>query len=124
MNGSERDTCAQTTSKNNVRLARIRALNDCLRTRGIGGRIIATPGVIELGPVSMRAALKLVQEFTDFTSDNDSHGEHDFGMVQLGSVRILWKIDYYNRDLSSGSPDPADPSVTSRVLTVLLASEY
>jgi hypothetical protein len=37
---------------------------------------------------------------------------------------IVWKIEYYDRELKSGSPDPADESVTTRVLTVMLAEEY
>jgi len=55
---------------------------------------------------------------------NDPHGEHDFGAVEEAGVRYFWKIDYYDRDMTMGSDDPADPEVTTLVLTVLLASEY
>ena len=58
-----------------------------------------------------------------FTDDNDPHGEHDFGIVEHGGVRSFWKIDYYDREMQMLSPDPADPSVTTRVLTVMLAEE-
>jgi hypothetical protein len=37
---------------------------------------------------------------------------------------IFFKIDYYDRTLTAHSPDPADPAVTRRVITVMLASEY
>jgi len=38
--------------------------------------------------------------------------------------KVYFKIDYYYQELSAGSPDPADPEKTTRVLTVLLADEY
>ncbi len=37
---------------------------------------------------------------------------------------IMFKIDYYDKDLNFHSPNPADPAVTERVLTIMLAEEY
>jgi hypothetical protein len=65
-----------------------------------------------------------VHTFAEFTPENTPHGEHDFGSFEYDGKTIFWKIDCYDRDLSYGSPDPADPAVTTRVLTVLLAEEY
>ena len=72
----------------------------------------------------MPLILKAVSEFSDFTPDNDPYGEHDFGALNVEGHRIYFKIDYYDRDLIYGSPDPANPEVTTRVLTIMLASEY
>lgn len=53
------------------------------------------------------------------------YGEHDFGVIDIeGAPKVFWKIDYYSRDLTEGPPDPADPGVTTRLLTIFLASEY
>src|SRR3954454_9765684 len=37
---------------------------------------------------------------------------------------VLFKIDAYDLDHSGHSPDPADPSVICRVMTLMLADEY
>ena len=36
----------------------------------------------------------------------------------------MFKIDYYDKSLEFGSPDPADPIVTERIITIMLAEEY
>ena len=123
MTGSERTTCVQNTGVV-ARSARIRQLNDALRRCAHSGVIYITSGVQALGEHGVTAALLAVRHFDDFSNDNDPYGEHDMGGVRVSGARILWKIDYYDRDRRYGSPDPADPAVTTRVLTIMLASEY
>ena len=50
--------------------------------------------------------------------------EHDFGVVDIAGHKVFWKIDYYDAAMEGGSEDPANPDVTTRVLTVFFAHEY
>ena len=88
------------------------------------GKILVTRGIAALPTEDQAAILERVRTFDAFTPDNDPYGEHDFGAFEHGPHRIFWKIDCYDRDERYGSPDPADPRVTRRVLTVMLAGEY
>jgi hypothetical protein len=103
---------------------RIRALNDQLRTTGQGGQIVVTRGIANLSLESRIAIFAAVQSFDCFTADNDPYGEHDFGLLEVDHKRVMFKVDYYDRLTVGHSPDSADPNVTTRVLTIMLASEY
>lgn len=83
-----------------------------------------TAGIQALGNDVVDRILNAVAAFEDFTPDNDPHNEHDCATMVVKGVRIIWKIDYYDEGLTCASPDPSDPSVTRRVLTVMLAEEY
>ena len=37
---------------------------------------------------------------------------------------IMFKIDYYDQNLSMHSPDPAYISVTQRIITIMIGEEY
>ena len=103
---------------------RIRQLNDALRSSFAGGLVMVTRGVEALPREMRRALLAEVRAFSAFTVDNDIHGEHDFGVIERDGIKCFWKIDYYDREMEMMSPDPGDPDVTTRVLTVMLADEY
>ena len=103
---------------------KIRALNDAFRTTMTGGKVFLTAGIDAL-PSDVKAVLiRRVAMFSDFTPDNDPHGEHDFGSFEIAGHKIFWKIDAYDAEMRFGSEDPADPSKTTRVLTIMLAEEY
>ena len=99
-------------------------LNDRLRKCGNGGMWLATAGISSLPPGDLRSVFDAVIGFDDFNNDNDPHGEHDCAAQTVDDVKIMWKIDYYDRARQFHSPDPSDHKVTVRVLTVMLASEY
>src|SRR3546814_15677077 len=68
--------------------------------------------------------MSVVASYANFSEDNNPHGERDFGPFDWRGTRCYWKIDYYDRQTDSGSPDPSDPGVTCRLLTILRADEY
>ncbi|MCR9140252.1 MAG: DUF3768 domain-containing protein [Alphaproteobacteria bacterium] len=103
-------------------VAKIRALNDHARQTFTGCRVVITPGIQALEDIN--AVLRKVQLFDDFTPANDPYHEHDFGAFYCDHAQVFWQISYYDLDYSMHSPDPSDPAVTARVLTVMLAEEY
>lgn len=127
MTCGDKDNCVRSTAPDLASLTateRNRALNDRLRRTGIGGRTMITQGVDALPLPMLASVLSMVRDYNDFKPGDDPYGEHDFGTVEADGVIMFWKIDYYDINLHHGSPDPADPAVTTRVLTIMLAEEY
>ena len=112
------------TALSQAKSERIRQLNDSFRQSFIGGRVFLTEGVDALNAEVKAEVLHRVRHFDCFDSDNDPHGEHDFGSFEIAGERFFFKVDYYGLDMESGSEDPADPAKTTRVLTVMKAEEY
>ncbi|MCP3463069.1 DUF3768 domain-containing protein [Bradyrhizobium sp. CCGUVB23] len=110
---------------NDINADIIRNLNDSFRRNLVfGGTVLLTPGVTSLAIDRQAELLEAVRKFDSFTPDNDPHGEHDFGSIDLDSVRFFFKVDYYDLNGRFASPNPADPAVTSRVMTIMRADEY
>jgi Protein of unknown function (DUF3768) len=103
---------------------RIRTLNDELRRNLPNCHAVITNGVAALGPEAVARIVKTIAVYDDFCHANDPYGEHDFGSFKADGVVIFFKIDYYDKALAAHSPDPSDPSVTERVITIMLAAEY
>src|SRR6202795_334099 len=94
--------------------SRVCALNDDLRRFGRGGRVMITSGIETLGASAIARVLAAVASFDAFTADNDPYGEHDCAILTVDGIRVMFKIDYYDRDLAYHSPDPSDPTLTER----------
>lgn len=107
----------------NTKTARIRALNDRARLLSHGDRVVLTCGVVGFGPSFIEQALDAVATYDSFDADSDPWEEHDFGAIELGGIKLFWKIDYYDRTLTHGADDPSDEQSCRRVLTVMLAEE-
>lgn len=115
---------AERLAEMHLRSGAIVRLNDEFRRNPLLGPLLITSGVRALGKDTVTAALLAVREFDAFTRENDPWGEHDFGAVSVDGRRLFWKIDAYDRDRRFHSPDPTDPNVTTRVLTIMLPEEY
>ncbi len=100
---------------------RIRELNDQLRCKAAGGRVLITRGIEALGADGVMQVLTAVSRFDDFTEDNDPWGEHDCAILIVDGRRIMFKIDLYEEPEVKGA-DGAP--VTARVLTIMLAEEW
>ena len=82
---------------------RLRVLNDNFRSTLNGGRVLMTAGVDAL-PLDTKARVILaVQSFSNFTKENDPHGERDFGIFEIEGETYFFKIDYHALDLDGGS---------------------
>ena len=105
-------------------MSKIALLNDAFRTTLSGGTVLLTAGVHELPDMVKAAAIRKVVTSMTSTKTTIPYGEHDFGRFELCNRRFFWKIDYFDERGEFGSEDPADPEKTTRILTIMLASEY
>ena len=102
----------------------IRTLNDELRQNLSAGTALITAGVAAMGAEAVARIVKTIAVYDDFCHANDPHEEHDFGSFEVDGHKLFFKIDYYDKSRCCHSPDPSDPSVTERVITIMLAEEY
>ncbi len=102
----------------------IATLNDNFRKTFTGGQVLLTAGIDSMSMDDKANILSKVRNFNDFTEDNDPYGEHDFGSFDYKGNKIFFKIDYYDLNYEFMSKNPANPDITNRVLSIMLAEEY
>lgn len=121
-----------------IRREQIARLNDRARQAvGLACVALVTEGFRALPDAEQSRVRELIETFDAFTPNNDPYGERDFGAIYQDTdgrwtttelphpaQTVFWKIDVYDRELVFRSNDPADPAVSKRVLTIMLASEY
>ena len=87
-----------------------------------GGKVVLTSGIAGLDTEELAEVLTLVKNFSDFSVDNNPHGENDFGSVTVDGEKVFWKIDYFlDAQLEQGTEDTLN---AYRILTIMFASEY
>lgn len=99
-------------------------LNDELRQNLSTGTAVITTSVAALGAEAVARIVKTIAIYDDFCHANDPYEEHDFGAFDVDGDKLFFKIDYYDKSRCCHSPDPSDPSITERVITIMLAEEY
>ena len=112
------------TLNDTFRIAACKSVFGEIAPDDVPGKLFVTKGVCHLPTETLKAVFNAIQNFEDFTEDNDPYAQHDFGSVEHDSARYFWKIDYYDKSVTYGSENPADPDQTTRVLTVMLSTEY
>jgi hypothetical protein len=112
-------------------LDRIRQLNDrCRQGRDPTARIVITAQCLATFAAGdgienqLLAQAKLIAAVRRFPFGEADRSERDFGEVVVDGRRVWFKIDYYDPALAFGSENPADASVTCRVLTIMLPEDY
>ena len=101
----------------------IRKLNDAFRTSFNGGKVMLTLGIRAKSDIEQTEILEHVVNFNDFNKNNDVYGEHDCASFMHNGEKIIWKIDYYDKNYHYMSENPADPTITNRVLTIMTGGE-
>ncbi|MGC5780830.1 DUF3768 domain-containing protein [Methylobacterium sp. NFXW15] len=107
-----------------IDVGRIAALNDILRRSLSGGTLVLTAGIIALGRERQQIILDAIAALDRFDLDSDPYGERNFGALEAAGECVFFKVDCFGRSGRFASPDPTDASVTTRLLTVMLAREY
>lgn len=115
-------------AEDKARASKIAQLNDELRTNPLsaidGRNMIVAAGELKSDMAMVARVMGAAAAFTDFNANDDPYGEHDFAAFEVDGFRCCFKIDYYDLNLECHSPDPADPEVTCRVLTLMFAADY
>ena len=102
----------------------IAKLNNDFRKSFIGGEVLLSAGIAAMSSEDKANIVALVQNFDNFTPDNNPYSENDFGSFDYKGEKILWKIDYYDLNNQYHSENPANPDITNRILTIMTVFEW
>ena len=102
----------------------IRELNDEARRSFKNVQVMLALGIRTRPEKEVSEILERVRTFNEFTPANNPYSENDSASFDYKGERIIWKIDYYDKDYRFMSENPADPTITNRVLTIMTGSEW
>ena len=102
----------------------IRELNDEARRSFKNVQVMLALGIRTRPEKEIAEILKRVRTFNNFNKNNDVYGEHDYLSFDYKGEKIIAKIDYYDQNYRFMSENPADPTITNRVMTIMTGEEY
>lgn len=112
------------TTEKQVRETAIAQLNDRFRSGDKSlGEYRMSRQVLGLPRKKQKELFKEIQDFSDFTLENDPKGQHAMGQVIMDGVEYIWKIDYLDTSMIMLSDAPEDINKTTRVLLVIRGDE-
>ncbi|WP_430386729.1 DUF3768 domain-containing protein [Blastomonas fulva] len=106
------------------RIWKTRALNDKLRITGKGGFFRLSKNAWALSYLEYMQMRQAMAAYSDFNSENDPSGTHESGQFNVGNWKGIWEFEYQKKGGGAFSPDPSDPTVTTRVLHVEVVPEW
>ena len=83
---------------------------------------MVTPGIVALGCVAHARIVTAVKDYS-FPDAIEPWNQHNWGVLHVDRRKIIFRVDTYDLTRARHSPDPTDPTVTERVLTIMLANE-
>ena len=102
----------------------IRKLNDEARRSFKNVQVMLALGIRIRPEKEIAEILERVRTFNNFNKNNDVYGEHDYLSFDYRGEKIIAKIDYYDQNYRFMSENPADPTITNRVLTIMTAEDF
>ena len=112
------------------RPSRIAALNDlCRQGRDPSARIVVTATCLAALTIGdgfldeIRAQAELLALLHNYVPRPEDGEERSRGVLSLRGRTVWFRIDYYDPALEWGSEDPTDPTITIRVLTLMLPED-
>ncbi|MDE5076256.1 MAG: DUF3768 domain-containing protein [Trichodesmium sp. St5_bin2_1] len=112
------------TTEIQARETTIAKLNDRFRNGDKSlGEYRMSREVLALPRKKQKELFKEIQDFSDFTPENDPNGQHEMGRVMMDGVEYVWKIDYLDTSMIMLSDAPEDINRTTRVLLVIREDE-
>ena len=118
MSATPKSRVTNSLAQKKSRIEKIKALNDAFRKDPEPSNVFISLEVVRLGEKKVEELLAKLKTYSAFTAKTDHDGDYSTGVIQLGPHKIDWGIFYMDLDEEEDSPDPSNPSVTTRILNL------